>query len=253
MKSAFLQGCRLEREVLMKPPKEANVPKGKLWKLKVPLYGLNDASLQFYLKCKNVLISVGCKQSQVDPAMFFKFNKEGKLIGIIISHVDDFLHAGNNNFKESVVKKLAEIFQMGKTEVKQFKYVGFEFDQKEEGITVSQNDYAKEVTSCDIKPDHAKQVDDDLTVEEKSLLRKVAGKLGWLGRGSRPDLSFAQVEMSTRFVNDKVKDLNQAAKAARKVKDSDSFFLVKNLGPVEGWTIEVDTDASLTALEVLWY
>ena len=181
--------------------------------------------------------------------MFFKFNKEGKLIGIIISHVDDFLHAGNNNFKESVVKKLAEIFQMGKTEVKQFKYVGFEFDQKEEGITVSQ----KEVTSCDIKPDHAKQVDDDLTVEEKSLLRKVAGKLGWLGRGSRPDLSFAQVEMSTRFVNDKVKDLNQAAKAARKVKDSDSFFLVKNLGPVEGWTIEVDTDASLTALEVLWY
>ena len=59
--------------------------------------------------------------------------------------------------------------------------------------------------------------------------------------------------MSTRFVNDKVKDLNQAAKAARKVKDSDSFFLVKNLGPVEGWTIEVDTDASLTALEVLWY
>ena len=142
---------------------------------------------------------------------------------------------------------------MGKTEVKQFKYVGFEFDQKEEGITVSQNDYAKEVTSCDIKPDHAKQVDDDLTVEEKSLLRKVAGKLGWLGRGSRPDLSFAQVEMSTRFVNDKVKDLNQAAKAARKVKDSDSFFLVKNLGPVEGWTIEVDTDASLTALEVLWY
>ena len=122
---------------------------------------------------------------------------------------------------------------MGKTEVKQFKYVGFEFDQKEEGITVSQ----KEVTSCDIKPDHAKQVDDDLTVEEKSLLRKVAGKLGWLGRGSRPDLSFAQVEMSTRFVNGKVKDLNQAAKAAHKVKDSDSFFLVKSLGPVEGWTI----------------
>ena len=74
---------------------------------------------------------------------------------------------------------------------------------------MSQNDYAKEVTSFDIKPDRAKQVDDDLTIEEKWLLRKVAGKLGWLGRGSRPDLTFAQVEMSTRFVNGKVKDLNQ--------------------------------------------
>ena len=37
VKSAFLQGCKLKREVLMKPPKEANVPRGKLWKLKVCL------------------------------------------------------------------------------------------------------------------------------------------------------------------------------------------------------------------------
>ena len=90
----------------MKPPKEVNIPKGKLWNLKVPLYGLNDASFQFYLKCKIVLISLGCKQSQVDPAMFFKFNKGGKLIGVIISHVDDFLHACSDDFKESVVRKL---------------------------------------------------------------------------------------------------------------------------------------------------
>ena len=52
VKSAFLQGCKLEREVLIKAPKETNLPKGKLWKLEVPLYGLNDASLQFHFKCK---------------------------------------------------------------------------------------------------------------------------------------------------------------------------------------------------------
>ena len=69
--------------------------------------------------------------------------------------------------------------------------------------------------------------------------------MGWLGRGSRPDLTFAQIEMSTKFVKGKVKDLNQAAKAVRKVKDSENFFFVKNLGPVDGWTVEVDTDASL--------
>ena len=50
-KSAFLQGKQLDRTVIISPPREANVPRGKLWKLKVALYGLNDASLQFYFKC----------------------------------------------------------------------------------------------------------------------------------------------------------------------------------------------------------
>ena len=48
VKSAFLQGKHLERDVVVVAPKEANLPKGKLWKLTVPLYGLSDASLQFF-------------------------------------------------------------------------------------------------------------------------------------------------------------------------------------------------------------
>ena len=52
VKSAFLQGKKLDRLVTVKPPKEAILPKGKLWQLEVALYGLNDASLQFFFKCK---------------------------------------------------------------------------------------------------------------------------------------------------------------------------------------------------------
>jgi hypothetical protein len=47
-----LQGKKLDRLVTVKPPKEAILPKGKLWQLEVALYGLNDASLQFFFKCK---------------------------------------------------------------------------------------------------------------------------------------------------------------------------------------------------------
>ena len=47
IRSAFLQGSELERDVYIKPPKEAEL-KGKVWKLKKCLYGLNDASRQFY-------------------------------------------------------------------------------------------------------------------------------------------------------------------------------------------------------------
>ena len=47
-------------------------------------------------------------------------------------------------------------------------------------------------------------------------------RIGWFGRGARPDLVFAQVEMSIKFLNGKVKDLIRAAKLTRRVKSSKS-------------------------------
>ena len=73
----------------------------------------------------------------------------------------------NSDLKTSVVQKLGEIFKMGKTEVKPFQYVSFQFDQKVNGIIVSQNDFAKKVTFLDIEPDCAQEVEDDLKVEER--------------------------------------------------------------------------------------
>ena len=126
VKSAFLQGHELDREVHIQPPKEASVSKGQLWKLKVALYGLNDASLQFFIKSKKVLLDLGCQQSTMDPALFFKRNSKGELIGLICAHVDDYIHCGTKEFQQTVIKKLVTIFQMGKTESKEFKYVGFD-------------------------------------------------------------------------------------------------------------------------------
>ena len=40
---------------------------------------------------------------------------------------------------------------------------------------------------------------------------------------------FSQVEMSTKFVNGKVSDLNQASKVIRKVKGSESFVIYRQL------------------------
>ena len=248
-KSAFLQGKQLDRTVIISPPREADVPKGKLWKLKVALYGLNDASLQFFFKCREVLLSFGCIQSTFDPAMFIKHNESGDLIGMIVLHVDDFLHAGNEEFRSKVSRKLEDIFTMGKTEQKAFRYVGFDIEQEEVGIRVSMKTYAEEkIDIFDVDPARAMRQEDNLTEEEKSQLRKTAGRIGWLGRGARPDLVFAQVEMSTRFLNGKVKDLVRASKLTRKVKSSESDFFLRKLGPVGGWTIEVSTDAALSNL-----
>jgi len=181
--------------------------------------------------------------------MFIKHDSNGNLIGIIVLHVDDFLHAGNKDFRSKVSRKLENIFTMGKTEQKVFKYVGFDIEQEEEGIRVNMNNYAEEkIDIFDVDPTRALQQEESLTEEEKSQLRKTAGRIGWLGRGARPDLVFAQIEMSTKFLNGKVKDLIRASILTRKVKSSEANFFIRRLVPVDGWTIEVSTDASLSNL-----
>ena len=49
IKSAFLQGAKLDREILVKPPPEAN-KNGKLWQLLHGAYGILDGGRLFYLK-----------------------------------------------------------------------------------------------------------------------------------------------------------------------------------------------------------
>ena len=250
VKSAFLQGKRLKRTVTIKPPREAQELPGKLWLLKVALYGLNDASLQFYLQCREVLISLGCQQSKVDPAMFFKLGGRGELIGCVGFHVDDFLHCGTEEFRSSVTQRLGKVFLMGSTEVGTFTYTGFHLDQQDYGIKVDQEEFAlKKLVGLELMtPERAKQGDDSLTDIEKSQMRQIAGKVGWLGRGCRPDLVFHQVEMSTKFLNGTVQDLKQAIKVVRRAKEGANFFVVRDLGPVVNWTVELSTDASLSNL-----
>ena len=47
VRAAFLQAKQLEREVFLKPPKDIKKEK-IIWKLKKPLYGLNDVSRRFW-------------------------------------------------------------------------------------------------------------------------------------------------------------------------------------------------------------
>ena len=79
IKSAFLQGSDMIRKVLVKPPKEAGEPKGKVWLLKKCLYGLKDASRHWYLKVKDALVKAKCTQSLLDPGVFY-FKPNDRLV-----------------------------------------------------------------------------------------------------------------------------------------------------------------------------
>ena len=243
IKSAFLQGKQLERDVYLKPPPEANVCDGKIWKLKHCLYGLNDAARQFYNSVKEELIKLGCVQSKLDPALFF-LRHNGKLTGMIGCHIDDFLHAGEIHFDRTVMDKLRNRFLAGKMEDTQFTYVGFGIKQTDESIILDQSEYMKELEY--VNQNRASQKHGELNQTEQSLLRSQVGRINWAVQGSRPDLGFEMIELSTKLKKGNVSDLQRANKAIKRLKDEQNSnqIVFPCLGDLEQCKIMVFSDAS---------
>ena len=69
MKSAFLQGTPLDRDVFVKLPKEISVDIVNQ-RMKKRAYGFCDASRGFYMKLLTPLIEIGCKKGVHDLALF---------------------------------------------------------------------------------------------------------------------------------------------------------------------------------------
>ena len=95
VKTAFLNG-ELSEEIFMKQP-EGFIEPGKehlVCKLNRSIYGLNQASRQWYLKFDLVISGFGFKENQVDECVYMKL--EGKNFIFLILYVDDILFASTN-------------------------------------------------------------------------------------------------------------------------------------------------------------
>ena len=147
IKSAFLQGMPISREVFMKPPKEANTT--KLWLLKQCPYGLADAGRLWYLKVRQELLDMGAKQMPTDQAVFVWFDEQSHLSGIMVIHVDDFIYGGSQAFQDSVIARFREIFVIGSEEFSAMRYIGVEVKQESTGILMSTNSYCSDLQEID--------------------------------------------------------------------------------------------------------
>ena len=68
IKTAFLQGKPLNRDVFIKPPKEAKTT--NLWMLKKYVYGLNEASSYWYNCMADERTKLGFIKSKYDETYF---------------------------------------------------------------------------------------------------------------------------------------------------------------------------------------
>ncbi len=142
IKSAFLQGTPMQRNVLIKPPKEAKTD--CLWKMLKCPYGLADAGRLWYMKLKEELIKVGMVVCKYDQALF-TFYSGNRLSGVLTVHVDDILFGGEDDFHKLVVSKIKSTFAIGCEDDTNFKYLGLEVNQSESGISVSTEGYSSAI------------------------------------------------------------------------------------------------------------
>ena len=248
VKSAFLQGTPFtdkDRVVTVKPPPEAGLPKNKLWQLVISLYGLDDASLRFFLKTKEVFTKLGLRQSKYDPCLFLDKTKDGELKGMIGTHVDDFLMAGTREWLDNIIKKIKENFLMGKVESTDYLYCGHRIKLKDGKLTLDQREFVKDIKPLIIAPGRKKQDDAPVTEKERSTIRSYAGKLGWLGRTTRPDILFPQIEASSTVTKATVRNLKDLSKAVGRIFEADSIQTVPRLSPdISKWKLLCHSDAA---------
>ena len=89
VKTAFLNG-ELEEEVYMDQPEGFSIGgKDMVCKLKRSIYGLKQASRQWYLKFNDVITSFGFKENIVDRCIYLKVS-ESKIMFLVL-YVDDIL------------------------------------------------------------------------------------------------------------------------------------------------------------------
>ena len=112
VKTAFLNG-NLEEEVYMGQPEGFSI-KGKehmVCRLKKSIYGLKQASRQWYLKFNDIITSFGFKENTVDRCIYMKVS--GSKFIFLVLYVDDILLAANNlGLLHETKKFLSKNFEM---------------------------------------------------------------------------------------------------------------------------------------------
>ena len=243
IKTAFLQGQTMDRDVYVKPPKEANA-KG-VWHLKKCVYGLSDASLQWYRQVKSAMLETGGIGSKVDPAVFYWLNQSGNVIGILGCHVDDFIWGGTEKFENNVINKIRATFKIGKEDSVAFQYCGIQLKCYDGCIILNQDKYTDNLTTINVQAARAVEKDDELTEDEKHSLRSKVGQLLWLAHQSRPDLLFDVIRVATKLKHCTVQDMLTINKVINKAKASKMSLTFQQLEINNDPTLVVYSDASL--------
>ncbi len=246
VRSAYLQGHPISRDLFLVPPKFAQTT--KLWKLKKCPYGLVDAGRQWYLKIQQNLKDLGGKPLQLDPGVFI-WRNGNNLIGLVAFHVDDFIFGGTQEFHTNTIAGLKEIIQVGTEENMKMKFLGLHIHEDDDNIYLHNNPYTSSLEEISISCEDKKIQSRTLNQLEKSKLRHSSGQLNWIATQSRPDIAFDNCAVGTSVANATVRHLTECNKAIRKAKARSVTLTFPKRLQIDSPRIVCFCDASFANLE----
>ena len=201
---------------------------------------------EWYNAVYEEFIKLGAVRSKLDNAMFMWYEGD-EIIGHLCTHVDDFNFAGTKEWEEQVMGAIRSKFKISTENERAYMYLGLNINQSDEGISMDQKHYINKLQEVAVK--RGRLNTDLLTQDEKSTLRSLSGQMLWVTNQTRPDVAFDTCMMSNVGKNPIVKQLKEANKAIRKLKNSNSIKInIPNLGELDKLRVIVHGDASHAAL-----
>ena len=184
---------------------------------RVPIYGTQDAGRKFWKKFSSVIKDSGFRENKIAKAMYV-IEVDGKVKGIMITHVDDLCWAIDPEYEDRI-QRVLESFSVRKIEEGEFRFCGKEIKQLPDfSIEVTCKDTTETINPVRYSPNGRKQ-DDDATEAEIGQMRSVVGSLGWIARQCRPGLSYLVSKLQGVVSKAKIKDLKETNQAVGMAKE----------------------------------
>jgi hypothetical protein len=190
---AYLQAMASRPGVLLKPPKEAGLPKGKLWLSTSEKYGEPGAAAGFYTQLRDTILNV-CNDMEgvditpceIEPCTYI-LTHNGKFAGALNTTVDDIC-AGGFDLMRKILDKIAERFPFGKLQINVFEHCGVWYERHANGdIYQHQNPYILGLEPVMLRNYEKRDKYDPVDVEEEMAMRKLVGGLSWVTMRTRGD------------------------------------------------------------------
>ena len=191
IKNAYFSGKSVDREIYLEQPRgglPGLLPR-QLLRAKKAIYGFAEAARLFWLALREHLLSDGWVESKLEPALFY-LRQQGRLVGILVTHVDDLEGGVNEKVINSAFERSARALEFATNHYKDFIFRGREVRQNEQNhIDVSMKNYALSMKTVKVDSGRRKELRSELTPEELSVFQSSAGELGWIARQLRCDLA----------------------------------------------------------------
>ncbi|KAL5557871.1 hypothetical protein UlMin_034082 [Ulmus minor] len=206
--------------------KGESLPKDAVCLLHKSLYGLKQASRQWFHKFSSAILGLGFHQSASDHSPFLQ-DTDGVFMALLV-YVDDVIIASSDS--TAIIHLKADLNTLFKLkDLGDLKYfLGLEIARSAAGICLSQRKYVLDLlsdfgylgckpASTPMKPNLQLSLEDGENVSDVSMYRRLIGRLLYLTL-TRPDISYAVNRLSQFLSKPKVPHLLAAQRVLRYLK-----------------------------------